>query len=69
MKEHGPDAASGRLDRVLLLLLLALFLFLSPFTAWWAAAEPPWYVPFLLWAGLITLVAVTQTRRPPDDER
>jgi len=69
MKERAPDSATGKLDRVLLLLLLAVFLFLSPFTAWWAAAEPPWYVPFLLWAGLIALVAVEQTRRSADDDR
>ena len=55
-----PDSrpTNGRPDLVVLLLLLALFLFVSPLTAWWAGAGLPWYFPFLLWAGLIALVAV-----------
>lgn len=68
MNERGPDPTPGKLDRVLLLFLLALFLFASPFTTWWAHAQPPWYVPFLLWGGLITLVAFERTSRRGDDE-
>ncbi len=43
------------LDRVLLLLLFALFLLLSPFLEWWAADDSPWYAPYLIWALLIAL--------------
>lgn len=47
-----------RLDLVLLLLALALFLFASPFTDWWAGAGLPWYTPFVLWALLIAAMAL-----------
>ncbi len=68
MNERGTDPQHGRLDRVILLFLLALFLFASPFTTWWAHAQPPWYFPFLLWAGLIALVALDRIRRRDDHD-
>lgn len=58
----------GRLDRVLLLFLVALFLFASPFTTWWAHANPPWYTPFLLWGLLIALLAFERQSSSPDDD-
>jgi len=55
------DRTSGRgRDIVVILTLLGLALFASPFTDWWARASFPWYFPFVLWGLLIALVAVTQ---------
>ena len=42
-------------DRVILLLLFALFLLLSPIIEWWAADDSPWFAPYLIWALLIAL--------------
>lgn len=42
--------------------LVALFVFASPFTDWWADIGPPWYVPYLMWLG-ITLATAAITRR------
>ena len=42
-------------DRVVMLLLFALFLLLSPIVGWWAADDSPWYAPYLVWALLIAL--------------
>lgn len=67
MSAPTPDPTGARLDRVLLLFLLAVFLFATPFTSWWAHTEPPWYFPFLLWGGLIALVAFEQLTRSDDD--
>lgn len=39
------------------LLLLALFVLASPFTLWWLRLTPAWYLPYLLWLGLIGLIA------------
>jgi hypothetical protein len=52
----SPDSRRG-LDAVVLLFLLGVFLFLSPFTFWWAANAGVWYLPYLLWFGLIVLIA------------
>ena len=45
---------------MLVLTVFGLFLFASPFTAWWAGLLLPWYAPFILWGALILLVIVTQ---------
>jgi len=45
-------------DLTLLLVLVALFIFHSPFTRWWAGQELPWYTVFLFWFAVILLVAI-----------
>lgn len=55
---ESGHANGTRLDLVLLLLALALFLFASPFTDWWAGAGLPWFIPFVLWALLIAAMAL-----------
>jgi hypothetical protein len=46
-----------RLDRVVLLFLFGMLLFFSPFTFWWAATTRVWYLPYVLWLGLVVLIA------------
>ncbi|MBD3669211.1 MAG: hypothetical protein HUJ29_00415 [Gammaproteobacteria bacterium] len=58
-----PSDSDIPLDRVILLLALALFLLISPFMLWWARDTAPWYLPYLFWALLIGLTAWLQTRR------
>ncbi len=61
------SSANRRNDGPVLLLLFALLCFASPFTVWWARGVVPWYFPFLLWAGLIAAIAITQRARRRDD--
>ncbi|MDH5785556.1 MAG: hypothetical protein OEZ16_08105 [Chromatiales bacterium] len=59
-------------DRVILLLLFALFLLLSPLLAWWAADDSPWYAPYLVWALLIALTYMVRrhlTRKAEAEQR
>lgn len=56
---QGPP----RRDGALVLLLFALFVFVSPFTFWWAGTGAPWYLPYLLWLGLIVLIVPLARRR------
>lgn len=42
-QEQGPGTYS------LALFALALLLFFSPIAVWWAAQNPAWYVPYVLW--------------------
>ena len=58
---HRRDS-ENLLDRVILLLLLALFLLLSPLLDWWAADTSPWYSPYLIWAVLIALTWLLQRK-------
>ncbi len=58
MPESSNSRSAG--ERVFLLLLLALFLFASPFAEWWASSRLPWHFPFTLWLLLIALVAANQ---------
>lgn len=60
-----PDHGRG-LDSSVLLFLLGLFLFFSPFAFWWAAMATVWYVPYLLWLGFIALIAWIAGRRRHD---
>ena len=61
------QADNPRLDLVLLLVALALFLFASPFAGWWAAAGLPWYAPFGLWGLLIAAGALLHWRETRHD--
>lgn len=54
-------------DRVILLLLFALFLLLSPLIEWWAADDSPWYLPYLLWLVLIALGFAVQRHLQRND--
>ncbi len=47
-------------DKVILLLLFALFLLLSPLIEWWAANDALWYAPYIIWALLIALTFALQ---------
>lgn len=60
--EPRPDS-DGRFDRVLLLLVFALFLLLSPLKQWWAADDSGWFLPYILWLGVIVLAFLVQRRR------
>ena len=60
-------ADNPRLDLVLLLVGLALFLFASPFAGWWASAGLPWYLPFALWGLLIGAGALQHWRERGHD--
>ncbi len=60
-----PDSGHN-LDGVVLLFLFGVFLFLSPFTFWWAANAGVWYLPYVLWFGLILLIAWVVNRRHDD---
>ena len=54
------------LDSVMLLFMVGLLLFFSPFTFWWAAAADVWYLPYLLWLALIALIAWSARGRHHD---
>lgn len=58
---------SRGLDKTVLLLLLGLLMFASPLLPWAAGLGAPWYLPYLLWALLIVIIALAQGGRRFDD--
>lgn len=45
------------MDRVILLFGFAVLLFASPLTPWLAHENTPWYLPYVIWLGVIGLAA------------
>ena len=50
--QSDPDR---KREHTLLIGMLSLFLFASPFTHWWASGHQPWFLPYLLWLLIILL--------------
>ncbi len=46
----------------LLITLLALVMIASPLLQWWGQEDSPWYLPYLLWGSMITLIVLLQRR-------
>ena len=63
----GPFDSRRQLDSVILLALLALLLFASPLTGWWARDTNPWYLPYMLWLLIILIGAWLHLRRDDHD--
>lgn len=59
---NGVDGSGRGLDRLVLLLLLALFPLLEPVRHWWASGALPWYTPYLGWAVIVLLIPLTKPR-------
>ncbi|MES9905405.1 MAG: hypothetical protein ABW168_22355 [Sedimenticola sp.] len=55
MPDHNDP--SHQREGSLLLTLLALFIFASPLTLWWANDNSPWLLPYLLWLLVIGIAA------------
>ncbi len=51
------------LDAVLVAFLIATALFVPPFVLVWTASSSPWYVPYLLWLGVIGLTLLVDRLR------
>jgi hypothetical protein len=60
---HQPDQESNLRDNTLLLGFFILLLFSSPLLAWWASPANAWYLPFVLWLGIILLIAWVHHKR------
>ena len=52
-----PQNRDRPLDNALLLGLFILLAFTTPVMAWWAAPDSPWYLIYLIWFGVIALIA------------
>lgn len=55
------------LDAVVVVFICAAFIFLSPFLIIWSLPVAPWYLPYLLWLGVIAFAALVQRLRYRDE--
>lgn len=62
---HYGSKNPQRGDIFILLLIFAMFLLDSPFFQWWATAERTWYLPYLVWGGVILLIYLCQRSYRP----
>jgi len=60
MRETPPP--ERQLDRTLALGLLIILLMSAPLVVWWTTPGSPWYLPYLMWFGIIVLTAWIQGR-------
>jgi len=51
-----------RRDLVIILFLFGLLLLCSPLTLWWMQHIQLWYLPYILWALVIALTALLNTK-------
>jgi len=54
------DSGAGvqQRDAVLFVLVVALFVLAPPLVKWWATADSPWHLPYLIWASILGVSAV-----------
>jgi len=57
---------NSRLDYTILLFIIALFVFNSPFATWWSRLHLPWYTIFLVWLAIIIMIAAKQRHGDSD---
>lgn len=62
----SPDT-DRPLERVLLVVMLAVVLFATPVTYLWAGDDSPWFMPYLLWLIVIVLIGWSSFRNRPHD--
>lgn len=60
--QHNPK----RNDRSLLLGLVIFFIFFSPALILWMSPHNPWYLPYLVWLGIILVTfLISRVRHAP----
>lgn len=59
----SPSDSGKYLDSVIIIFLLATALFVPPLLTTWATPDSPWYLPYLVWFGVIVLIALVQRLR------
>lgn len=52
---------------LVLVLVMALYLFSPAILEWWSVPEEPWYRPYLIWLALVALIFVLHSRRDTDE--
>lgn len=58
-----PRDSRKYLDSIVIVFGLAAFLLLPPFVTFWATPPAPWYLPYLVWLGIVVLVALVHATR------
>jgi hypothetical protein len=59
---QAPKTRVSLIENTLILGLFILLIFSSPLLEWWASPTNAWYLPYLIWLGIILLIAWIQHR-------
>lgn len=56
-----PGADNGKTQNlVVVTFIVAVFVFASPFHLLWMTPKTPWYLPYLIWLGVIVMTGIVQ---------
>ncbi|WP_456405784.1 hypothetical protein [Thiolapillus sp.] len=56
-------------DKSLVTAFILVLAFATPFTSLWSRGGFPWYAPYLLWLGVVLLLAFAQRKRRQRDKK
>ncbi len=56
----ASQATHPNRDLAVIIGLLAFWLFGFPLSIWWLLGPPAWYLPYVLWLGVILLILLVR---------
>ncbi|WP_457667563.1 hypothetical protein [Thiolapillus sp.] len=56
-------------DRSLVTAFLLVLVFITPFASLWSRGEMPWYAPYVIWLGIVMLIAISLRSGQGDDRK
>ncbi len=63
----NPPSLNKNSDRSLVTALLLILVFVTPFAGLWSRVLMIWYLPYVLWLGIVILIAFSLRRGQEDD--
>jgi len=62
-----PPSPNKSSDWSLVTAFLLVLVFVSPFTSLWSHGEMSWYAPYMIWLGIVILIAISSFTGHRDD--
>jgi len=59
--------SSRNSDKSLVTAFLLVLVFVTPFTSLWSRGEMAWYAPYMIWLGIVMLIAISLRSGQGDD--
>lgn len=63
----NPPPPNKNSDRSLVTAFLLLLVFITPFVSIWSSGQITWYAPYVIWLGIVMLIAISLRSEQGDD--